>query len=301
MGRKRRKNRDKAAMCLLSAVPNILTMLNLASGFLSIVSLFRGNYLVSFFLLALGFAFDMSDGLVARRLGLTSNLGVQLDSLADSVSFVVAPSLMVYLILFRGSLAGALAGLGSACFGMLRLAKFNITPSRSYFEGMSTPFFTVLVICLSLLSVMSGNRLEYSFMHMILIWLLSFLMVSKVRFPGLKDAAFLKYKIAGGAVFLSALLALFFGAEPGLVSLSMGALLLGLVFVPFIFSSRVARRSYAAAYAAVYLLFLVASSVISFMYSFSAWLLFSLPTIAAVLFSPIAQLALEKPDRAGKS
>jgi CDP-diacylglycerol--serine O-phosphatidyltransferase len=101
-----------------------------------------GSLDVAFWLVAAGAAFDFSDGLAARLLGQYSPLGKQLDSLADMVTFGVAPSAIVYNMMIR-SFHGSwlpLAAFIIAAFSALRLARFNIDENQSdAFTGLPTP------------------------------------------------------------------------------------------------------------------------------------------------------------------
>ena len=80
-------------------IPNLITVLNLLCGCLAILYVVSGDLVISSFLVIAGMFFDFFDGLVARLLHVQSKLGVQLDSLADMVSFGVVPGLMMFQLL----------------------------------------------------------------------------------------------------------------------------------------------------------------------------------------------------------
>ena len=77
-------------------IPNLFTSLNMFCGFLSIISASEGNYIYSAWLIFTAAIFDALDGLVARLTNSSSELGVELDSLSDIVSFGAAPSFLLY-------------------------------------------------------------------------------------------------------------------------------------------------------------------------------------------------------------
>ncbi len=117
--------------------------------------------------------FDMLDGKIARKLKVTSEIGVELDSLADIVSFGVVPSLALYETVPHDIVA-TLALLFFPFAGALRLARFNTRPTVGYFEGLPIPAAGIIV----------GLLLWWPILYDIAPYvalLLSLLMVSKVR------------------------------------------------------------------------------------------------------------------------
>tara|TARA_B100001059_G_scaffold220096_1_gene241765 strand:+ start:55 stop:795 length:741 start_codon:yes stop_codon:yes gene_type:complete len=155
-------------------IPNLITVLNLLCGCLAILFVVSGDLVISSFLVIAGMFFDFFDGLVARLLHVQSKLGVQLDSLADMVSFGVVPGLMMFQLLNKSlmpqelrtgfeateTLKGFEPGMSFIPFiGMLiiiasayRLAKFNIDTRQSdNFIGLPTPANTLLIISLPLI------------------------------------------------------------------------------------------------------------------------------------------------------
>ena len=137
-------------------IPNLLTLLNLLCGAVAVtITLFAGvNFEarvinVAVFLIALGALFDVFDGFTARKLGVASPLGVQLDSLADLITFGFAPSILYFHLQFSHAAPVSSATLHSLLvfsplilllFSAYRLAKFNIdTEQRYYFKGLATP------------------------------------------------------------------------------------------------------------------------------------------------------------------
>jgi len=139
-------------MKILNHLPNALTLLNLTMGTLAIIALING--LVPIVLLLVGGCLlaDILDGAIARRLGVSGGLGIQLDSLADVISFGVLPALMIYSAFSMYAhefpyheLISVFAALTAASAG-LRLARFNIdTRPREYFWGLATPAGAIMV------------------------------------------------------------------------------------------------------------------------------------------------------------
>lgn len=169
-------------------LPNFFTCLNLFSGCVACVMAFNGNYFFVVFFVILSAVFDFLDGFLARVLKASSPIGKDLDSLADMVSFGLAPSLIVFRYISQNlddSLPLLLQNLLPyaafllAVFSALRLAKFNIdTRQKNSFVGLNTPanamfwislcyglskdyvatdtlmiVFFVLILCFSLLMV----------------------------------------------------------------------------------------------------------------------------------------------------
>jgi CDP-diacylglycerol--serine O-phosphatidyltransferase len=163
------------------AIPHAFTLGNLAFGFLAITYTFKQEYLLASLLIILASIFDIIDGHVARWLDVSSELGKQLDSLADATSFVIAPALMVYLKLLEGSNLGLFVGVVISICGILRLAKFNLLKPLPHFVGLPTPWFAVIVLVFVMGNIMIGQ-----FTGAILFLILAGFMVSNVRLPNFK-------------------------------------------------------------------------------------------------------------------
>lgn len=144
-------------------IPNSITCLNLFCGCLAIYFAFHGNLVYSAYLVGIAAVFDFFDGMLARLLKAYSEIGKQLDSLADMVSFGVVPGVMMFHLIGR-SLEGQSTFLGFSAtvfpfiafvitvFSALRLAKFNIdTRQTTSFIGMPTPACSIFVSSLPLI------------------------------------------------------------------------------------------------------------------------------------------------------
>ncbi|MCM3570315.1 CDP-diacylglycerol--serine O-phosphatidyltransferase [Neobacillus mesonae] len=120
------------------AVPNLFTMGNLLCGVLSITCMMSGFLETASILVLFSAVFDLLDGRIARGLKVNSELGVQMDSLADIISFGVAPALLFHAIA-PPSILTSLAFILFPIMGALRLAKFNVKPTIGYFSGLPIP------------------------------------------------------------------------------------------------------------------------------------------------------------------
>ena len=137
------------ANILTKHIPNTLTSCNLVSGCIAIVFALNANYTMALTFIVVGAVFDFFDGMSARLLGVSSPIGKELDSLADVVTFGVAPSSMIFTLLltldksgWNGSLAFAVPYVAfvMAAFSAIRLAKFNLDERQTTsFIGLPTP------------------------------------------------------------------------------------------------------------------------------------------------------------------
>ncbi len=142
-------------MSIKKHIPNTITCMNLASGCVAIVMAFQGNYLWAAIYILLAAVFDFFDGMVARLLKVKSDIGKELDSLSDVVSFGVAPAAIMFNLLsslMEGSNWAYLAFL-LAVFSGLRLAKFNVDERQTCsFIGLPTPANAMFMSSLAALS-----------------------------------------------------------------------------------------------------------------------------------------------------
>lgn len=137
------------ANALTRHIPNTVTCFNLFSGCIACVMAFEGNYQAALGFIILSAVFDFFDGMLARLLKAPSAIGKELDSLADDISFGVAPSLIIFSFLKEVSYPDFLLGVKEyipylafliAVFSGLRLAKFNVDERQtSSFIGLPTP------------------------------------------------------------------------------------------------------------------------------------------------------------------
>ena len=197
--------------------PNLATGLNIFFGFVSIVYASQENFKLAALAIFVAAFFDLIDGLIARLLNTSSRLGVELDSLADVVSFGAAPSFLIYqaeLISF-----GWLGIIISSCiltFGGFRLARFNVQledlSTKIDFKGLPIPAAGIAVASLVLFYHNGLNIIKPLDNFIIpIVLLLSLLMVSNIRYNTLPKIKYLKLsgKILIFSISFVALLAIF--------------------------------------------------------------------------------------------
>ncbi|MDN3015475.1 CDP-diacylglycerol--serine O-phosphatidyltransferase [Paenibacillus sp. BSR1-1] len=123
---------------LVKSVPNLFTIGNLLCGVFSITFNMSGYLKLACIFIFLSAVLDLLDGRIARKLKVNSEFGVELDSLADIVSFGVAPALLFHS-LAAPSFFTSLAFILFPTMGALRLARFSIKPTIGYFKGLPIP------------------------------------------------------------------------------------------------------------------------------------------------------------------
>ncbi len=165
-----------------------LTLLNAMCGALAILFAFSGDYRYSSLMLVIAVLADQLDGQFARMLGQTSDIGKELDSLCDAISFGVAPMILIYNIYLNtlGSWGMAI-GLVLVSCSVYRLAKFNVLNVNEHFLGIPTPVSAGFAIAL-----VYGNIAMPAIYVGLMTLVLSFLMVSNIRFYNFKNYKCLK-------------------------------------------------------------------------------------------------------------
>jgi CDP-diacylglycerol--serine O-phosphatidyltransferase len=186
-------------------IPNFITCLNLLCGCFALVSIFHKALDVAAYLIGAAAIFDFLDGAVARMLHVKSEIGKQLDSLADMVTFGVVPGFILYQMLTT-SIFETFGMLNTSdmkwniafvsflipVFSALRLAKFNIDERQTdSFIGLPTPANTILIASLPLILIFQADSFLAVYLHnmyflITLIFVCSFLMVSEIPLFSLK-------------------------------------------------------------------------------------------------------------------
>ncbi len=189
-------------------IPNSITSLNLLSGCLSVVLAFEGYLLFAVYMIFLSAILDFLDGMTARLLNVYSKVGKELDSLADVVSFGVAPSVIVYFLmkaaLFNASYIPPIENIPFkemlllispfliAVFSGIRLAKFNIDERQNgSFIGLPTPANALFFVSLYIISLVTDhflilNLIQNELFLVILIIAFSLLLVAEFPMFSLK-------------------------------------------------------------------------------------------------------------------
>lgn len=158
-------------------LPNICTSFNLLLGVMAMVAIIHQQYLLGSGLIVVAALMDRLDGILARRLQVVTQFGKELDSLADLVSFGVAPALLAYAVSLH-----IWTALGLACIslyvlgGAYRLARFNVAESQGFFLGLP---ITVAGAILAVALVLTTSPVVI----LVLCLVLAAAMVSAVRLP----------------------------------------------------------------------------------------------------------------------
>lgn len=199
---------DYTDMGIKKHIPNFITLLNLISGCIAIIFIFDGKLSIAAYLVFLAALFDFFDGMMARLLHVKSEIGKELDSLADVISFGLVPGfIMLKLIQSAFNIDPNSSGpiqfvpylaLLIPAFSALRLAKFNIdTRQTDRFIGLPTPANAILIASLPLIleqnSAIGGIQLNLIHSLLINYWflipltlILSYLLVAELPLMSLK-------------------------------------------------------------------------------------------------------------------
>jgi CDP-diacylglycerol--serine O-phosphatidyltransferase len=174
-------------------IPNVLTTGNLFCGLFSILAVFNANYVAAAIAILIALVFDMLDGKSARLMNSTSQFGVEYDSLADLVSFGVAPGLLIYSWALSGrGMAGSAVMFAFVSCGALRLARYNVMSAASesrHFTGLPIPAAASVVATLVIFDhhiVRMGAEVKPILILVITLGL-AFLMVSTIKYRSFKD------------------------------------------------------------------------------------------------------------------
>jgi CDP-diacylglycerol---serine O-phosphatidyltransferase len=128
---------DQTIKKLKSQTANLLTLTNLSLGGFAIIFSLNNQLNLSLLLIFLAALTDRFDGMVARKFNIESELGKQLDSMSDIISFGVAPAILIYqAVLFEFGAPGSFFTILYIGCGAFRLARFNITENNGYFTGL---------------------------------------------------------------------------------------------------------------------------------------------------------------------
>lgn len=197
-----------------SIIPNLFTLANLFSGFSAIIAISEGDISKAGMFIVLAGLFDVLDGTMARLTKSTSELGVELDSLCDAVSFGVAPSFLLYkTILFTLGPMGILIASLSALAGVYRLARFNVQlagfEDKLYFTGMPIPSGALTLVSYGIFIAPSGIIPLQALIPMttIIIIIVALSMISTVKFDNLPRPTIGSFK-ERPVIFIVAMIAL---------------------------------------------------------------------------------------------
>ena len=191
-----RRTRIKKGIYVL---PNLFTSASLFCGFYSMIASYKENFVTAAIAILVSVIFDGLDGRVARLTNTTSKFGAEYDSLADVISFGVAPAFMAYCwsLSIYGKLGWIVAFLFVLC-GALRLARYNIQIGiieSKVFNGLPIPAAaSVVALTVIFFDYFGVEEKIYNNFILVLVFILSFLMVSSVKYYSFKDMTLLKRK-----------------------------------------------------------------------------------------------------------
>ncbi len=174
---------------LIYILPNLFTASSIFVGVISIVEASKDNFYMASWLILLALVFDGLDGRIARMTNTTSQFGVEFDSLADIISFGIAPAMLLYFFIgYDFGRFGILVSAIYVIFGAIRLARFNISTAKTepnVFIGLPIPTAAVF-ISMWILLFNKYNLQYYSIVLLFLALGVALLMVSNFRYPSFK-------------------------------------------------------------------------------------------------------------------
>ena len=203
------KQNKKQKFPVKMVIPNAVTSGSIFCGMSSLILASNGKASQAAWLIFFACFFDLMDGRIARKLGTSSSFGVELDSLADAISFGVAPAFLVYMVYFKemGIVGHFVASFYALC-SVLRLARFNISTNvpEGYFCGLPTPA-GALTLASSVLLALPITPQIATFGTCVI----GFLLVSNITYANSKNikkeninriAALIFFAIVGGLTYL---------------------------------------------------------------------------------------------------
>jgi CDP-diacylglycerol---serine O-phosphatidyltransferase len=226
----------------LATLPSLFTLANMMCGFFAILVSIRGQYTLAAVLVGLSVVFDITDGAVARLVGAVTPFGLQFDSLADLVSFGMAPALLAFTLFSEGDdafdpLGWIACGLWVAC-AAIRLARFNTTidptADKRYFIGMPSPGAAGVVLA----SVFAfGDQMQGRDRLWVLLILAvpALLMVSRIRFRSFRSLVSPKSGRPYGLIAAAVVLIVGFVTVPVITGVALAyGYLLAPILVPIV-------------------------------------------------------------------
>jgi CDP-diacylglycerol--serine O-phosphatidyltransferase len=207
-------------------IPSLFTAGNLICGFFSVLSTFDGNYLHATYFIIIANLLDGLDGYAARLTRSTSQFGVEFDSLADVVSFGVAPAVLVYFwALVPWGTWGWLAACTFVVCGALRLSRFNVQavgPAKKHFVGLPIPAAAEMIAAIIVMYYFLGGEGEphKHITLLLVIYGLAVLMVSSFPYFSLKSSDLRKrlpfWMLVSGVILITLVI-----AEPQIMFFTM--------------------------------------------------------------------------------
>jgi len=218
-----------------SVIPNLFTTLNIFCGFLALVSIIEDKVISACWLISLAAIFDLLDGQFARLTKTSSSFGIEFDSLADLVSFGVAPSILLYHVYLQnlGKL-GIIISFLPLIFGGVRLARFNVLyghKAKTKFVGLPIPYSALNMAAFVIFNYHFWDDLYLSRVLIPQLLLVCGLMVSTVEYYTLPKISFKQGRINSMRIIyiVVALVALAFNPHAAFYPLTTAYILWGVV------------------------------------------------------------------------
>ena len=231
MRRKRRRNNRKDRFRRsIYLLPNLFTALNMFCGFYAVIAAINAKFTPAAYAIVAAGIFDNLDGKIARATHSTSKFGVEFDSLADLISFGMAPGVMMYLWVLNplGRIGWLAAFLFVVC-GALRLARFNTqvgTVGSDYFVGLPIPAGAGITAATVLFCQKLGiEEAVHPIFFLVLLYLLSFLMVSTIPYFSFKKVELLRNR-PFNVLVTAILILIFIAAQPPVALFLIGTIYL---------------------------------------------------------------------------
>jgi len=208
---------------LLSLLPSLFTLLNMMSGFLSILMAITGSPQFAAVLIGISVVLDITDGAVARLVRSVTPFGLQFDSLADLVSFGVAPAILSFTVLSGADLTVAPVGwlasfLWLAC-AAIRLARFNVTidptADKRFFNGLPSPGAAGVIIA-SVFAFPAPETDAQRFLAVLIVAVPALLMISSIRYRSFRSLISPKSRKPYALIGFTAALAVGFVLDPAI-------------------------------------------------------------------------------------
>lgn len=173
---------------------HVLTFTNLLLGFWAIIQAFEGNYLMACWLIVIASICDGLDGKIARYTKSSSEMGIELDSLSDIVSFGAAPSVLLYTVSFhKFGFAGIVLAALPLLFGAVRLARFNVSASlaeKKNYIGLPIPMQAATIATFIVFNHAVWGSLTLEILLLPLSLALALLMVSQIPYDAMPRLTF---------------------------------------------------------------------------------------------------------------
>ncbi|HPG38996.1 MAG TPA: CDP-diacylglycerol--serine O-phosphatidyltransferase [bacterium] len=194
-------------------VPNLFTTINLFCGYLAVVLAISGHFINAAWLIFVASIFDALDGKIARASGISSQFGLQIDSLSDLIASGMAPSILLYQVhLYNLGITGIFIAFLPLLFAAFRLARYNVLVAKSgrsnKYDGLPAPMGAVTIASVVIL-YMATNWHFLLRMLIIIVPVVSLLMASTIKYEGvprfsLREKGANRYKLL--AMFVTIIL-----------------------------------------------------------------------------------------------